>query len=282
MGVALPILIAGAGGAALALALAELLSSLPVVRRWVGSAAEALLRTGREGRLPTVIERRRLGILSGAGLALLTLTVTGPGPAVALAALGPWVAGRLISRGERRYRFALEEAVPEIARGLADGIGSSGSIRRGLVDLAPTLEGPPATELGRVCADVELGVPPRTALGAMAQRSGSAEIGELIAAVCSQERSGGDLVGLLARHGDAAEARQRARAEARSATAQARLTGGMVVAMPVAVGLLVELVAPGFLGSLLGEPLAAVLVAVAVGLQLLAWIVIQRLGRVRA
>jgi len=281
MGVALPILVAGLGGAALALALAELLGSIPAVRRYVGSAAAALVRTRREGRFPTVIERRRLGVLTGATLATLTLTVAGPGPAVALAGLGPWLAGKLISRGAQRYRAGLEQAVPEIARGLADGIGSGGSLRRGLVDLAPTLEGPAATELGRVCADLELGVAPRAALTAMAARSDSPEVVELIAAVSSQERSGGDLVGLLRRLAEAAEARQRVRAEARSATAQARLTGGMVIAMPVAVGLLIELVAPGFLGGLIGDPLAAVLVAVALGLQLCAWIVIQRLGGVR-
>jgi len=282
MGLALPILVAALGGAALALALAELLGSIPAVRRYVGSAAAALVRARREGRFPTVIERRRLGVVTGAGLAALTLTVAGPGPAVALAGLGPWLAGKLISRGALRYRDGLERAVPEIARGLADGIGSGGSLRRGLVDLAPTLEGSAATELGRVCADLELGVAPRAALAAMAARADSPEVGELIAAVGSQERSGGDLVGLLRRLADAAEARQRVRAEARSATAQARLTGGMVVAMPVAAGLLIELVAPGFLGGLLGDPLAAVLVAVALGLQLCAWIVIQRLGGVKA
>ena len=170
---ALPILVAGLGGAALALALAELLGSIPAVRRYVGSAAAALVRTRREGRFPTVIERRRLGVLTGVALALLTLTVAGPGPAVALAGLGPWLAGLLISRGARRYREALEQAVPEIARGLADGIGSGGSLRRGLIDLAPTLEGPAATEIGRVCADLELGVAPRAALAAMAGRSDS-------------------------------------------------------------------------------------------------------------
>jgi tight adherence protein B len=281
VGLALPILVAGVGGAALALALAELLGSIPFVRRYVGSATAALVRTRREGRFPTVIERRRLGVLTGAALALLTLTVAGPGPAAALAGLGPWLAGQLISRGAHRYRLGLEAAVPEIARGLADGIGSGGSLRRGLIDLAPTLEGPAATELGRVCADLRLGVPPRAALAAMAARCDSPEIVELIAAVGSQERSGGDLVGLLRRLGESAEARGRVRAEARSATAQARLTGGMVVAMPAAVGLLIELVAPGFLGGLVSDPLAAVLVAVAVGLQLCAWVVIQRLGRVK-
>ena len=276
----LPILIAGLGGAAVALALAELLSAAALVRRWLATTAEAAARVRREGSFPTVVERRRLGLLAGVALALLTLTVAGPGPAVAVAGLGPWVAGRLISRGARRYREALEAAVPEIARGLAAALASGGSLRRGLADLAPTLEGPAGVELGRVCADSQLGVPPRDALAAMARRSEAEEVRELVAAIGSQERSGGDLVGLLRRLGDAAEARERVRAEARSATAQARLTGGMVVAMPLAAGLLVELVAPGFLGSLIRDPFAAALVAAALGLQLFAWIVIQKLGTV--
>ncbi len=163
-------LIAGAGGAALALAAAELLSGVPAVRRYLGSAAAAFQRTKREGSFPSVVERRRLGVVTGAVLALLTLTVAGFGPAVAIALLGPWVAGRLISRGARRYREGLEDAVPDLARGLAAALGSGGSLRRALADLAPTLEGPAAIELGRVCADVELGVPPRQALAAMAAR----------------------------------------------------------------------------------------------------------------
>ena len=50
----------------------------------------------------------------------------------------------------------------------------------------------------------------------------------------------------------------------------------------MAAGLLIELVQPGFVGGLLGDPLAAVLVAAALVLQLLAWLVIQRLGVVGA
>jgi tight adherence protein B len=101
-----------------------------------------------------------------------------------------------------------------------------------------------------------------------------------VGAVVSQERAGGDLVGLLNQVGDAAETRRRVRAEARSATAQARMTGGMVAVMPLAAGLLVELAQPGFIGGLLRDPLAAVLVACAVAIQIAAWVAIRRLGRV--
>jgi tight adherence protein B len=273
-------LLAGLGGAALALAFAELLAAAPAVRNYVESAAGALLRSGRDGSAPTVAERRRLGIVAGLGLSLITLLIAGPWLAAPVAGFGPWLADQALSRGATRYRQRLEEAVPVIARGLAAALASGGTVRRALRDLAPTLEGPAAVELGRVCADLDLGVAPRDALRALAERSRSDEVAELVGAVVSQERAGGDLVGLLNQVGDAAETRRRVRAEARSATAQARMTGGMVAVMPLAAGLLVELAQPGFIGGLLRDPLAAVLVACAVAIQIAAWVAIRRLGRV--
>lgn len=274
--------LAGLGAAALALAAFELVAAAPAARRYLESAAGALLRTGRDGSAPTLTERRRLGVVSALALAFVTLLVAGPWFAAPVAGFGPWLADQLLTRGAHRYRRRLEEAVPEIARGLAAALASGGSVRRALRDLGPTLQGPAAVEVGRACADLDLGVSPRQALLDLAARSGSEEVAELVSAVVSQERAGGDLVGLLHQVGDAAEARRRVRAEARSATAQARMTGGMVAVMPLAAGLLVELVQPGFLGSLLRDPFAAVLVAAAVAIQAMAWFAIRRLGRVGA
>jgi hypothetical protein len=135
-------LLAGLGGAALALAFAELLAAAPAVRNYVESAAGALLRSGRDGSAPTVAERRRLGIVAGLGLSLITLLIAGPWLAAPVAGFGPWLADQALSRGATRYRQRLEEAVPVIARGLAAALASGGTVRRALRDLAPTLEGP--------------------------------------------------------------------------------------------------------------------------------------------
>ena len=59
------------------------------------------------------------------------------------------------------------------------------------------------------------------------------------------------------------------------------MTGGMVVAMPAIMAVLVEMIAPGFIGSMLSEPLSAALVAVAAILQVLGFLGIRALGRVR-
>jgi tight adherence protein B len=129
---------------------------------------------------------------------------------------------------------------------------------------------------------LDLGLPPREAVGSLAIRMESDRIDGLVAAILSQERAGGDLAGLLRLHAEAATERQRAEKEAHSATAQARLTGGMVVAMPLFMGLMVELISPGFLAGMLASSAAVLLLAVAGVLQLLGFFAIRKLGEVRS
>jgi tight adherence protein B len=282
MRAAFPILLAGLGGAALAVAVRELLGSLPRAGEYVTSAVTALGRAGREGSAPSEIERRRLGVVAGAALGLSAWLLLGSAPGALIAGLGPAAAGWAIDRRRRRYRTQVEDQIPALANGLADALAAGGSLRTGLRDLLASIEGPASIELRRVDADLSVGVPPRQALGALADRVGSEPVSALVRAVLSQQRSGGDLARLLRAHGEAAVQRQRAEAEARSATAQARLTGGMVAAMPLGAALLVEMVAPGFLGSMLAEPVAVVLLVLALLLQACGYLLIQRLGRVRA
>lgn len=276
----LPLLLAGVGGGVLALALRETIRSSPAVADYVESALRALALAGTDGRPPSERERQRLGLLAGGAISMLTVLLFGLGPAALFAALGPTLASRLLGRRRRSYRRRFEREVPALASGLADALAAGASLRNGLLELGRTLEGPARAELIRVRADLELGLSPGAALGAMAGRLDSEPAEALVAAILSRQRSGGDLADLLRRHGAAAAARQRALASARSATAQARLTGGMVAVMPIAAALLVELVSPGFVASMAGDPVAAVLLLVALALQLAGYLVIQRLGRV--
>ena len=278
---ALPILLAGVGGAAVAVALREGVSAMPALARQLEAAAGVIALAGRENRTPTEPERRRLGLVTGAGLGILAVVLAGAGPLAGLAVAGPSVAGWAIARRQARYRRRVEADVPRIASGLADALAGGGSLHTALLGAGTALEGPSAVELARVRADLELGLPAREALGDLVQRVPSGRIEALVGAALSQERAGGDLAGLLRRHAAAAAGRQRAEKEARSATAQARLTGGMVVALPVVMGLLVELVSPGFLASLLANPLAVVLLGVAAALQLAGFLAIRKLGTVR-
>jgi tight adherence protein B len=275
-----PVLLAAVAGGLTLVAAREALAATPAAARWLAHAVEPLRRAGSEGYSPTEVERRRLGaigalVMLGCGLLLL-----GPGPATLLAVAGPAAATVAVSGRRRRYRRAVERGVPGVATSLADTIGAGRSVRAALGAVGASVEGPPAVEVARLRAELELGVPTRDALDSWRRRMRSQRVDALAAALLSQQVGGGDLAALLRRFGAAAAERDRADADARSATAQARFTGLLVVAMPVGAAVLAELLEPGFVLGLVADPVAATILACAAGLQLAGFAAIRRLSRV--
>jgi tight adherence protein B len=210
------------------------------------------------------------------------LVVLGPGPAPLLAAAGPAAASWALASRARRYRRAVEAALPRIATAAADALAAGRSARAALDGAAGSLEGPAAVEMSRVRADLDLGAPLERALAGLSERSRSLRVDSFCAVLLSQRIAGGDLVALLRRYAAAAAGRERARADARSATAQARFTGLLVAAMPAGAALLAELLAPGFVAGLLRNSASLALLAAAAALQVAGFAAIRRLSRVSA
>jgi tight adherence protein B len=186
----------------------------------------------------------------------------------------------LITRRRRRYRRAVETAVPDIARAIADCLSAGHSPRGALVAAASSLDGPAAAEFRRLRTDLELGIPTGEAIDRMARRFASVRIDAFAAAATSQRVAGGDLAALLRRFAEGAAERDRVAEDARSATAQARFTGYLVVAMPAGAALFTELIRPGFLASLASSGPALAVLAVSVSMQAGGFIAISRLARV--
>lgn len=276
-GAAVPL--AALAGGLLALAAREAVLAAPAVQRWLEAAVDPLLRAGREGYEPSALERRRLGLLGAGVLLAVAVLLAGPGPLAVLALAGPAAAASLIARRSRRYREAVEARLPDIATAIADPLAAGQSVRAALGLAGASLDGPPAAELARVAADLELGTSTGAALLAMSRRVGSERLDALTAALTSQQASGGDLVGLLRRFAVAAAERDRAAQDARAATAQARFTGMLVVAMPTGAALFAELITPGFVGRLVEAPGGAAMLALAGALQVVGFMAIRRLAR---
>jgi tight adherence protein B len=279
---ALGIAAAAAAGGLAAVALREAALATPVAGRWLAAALEPLRRAGSEGYAPTELERRRLAVIGTVAMLAAGAVVLGPGPAPLLAAAGPASAASMVARRRARYRRAVDRGLPDVAVAVADALAAGRSTRAALAAAAGSLEGPPATELGRVRAELSLGTSTRDALASLRRRVCSARVDSFAAALLSQQLAGGDLASLLRRFAAAAADRDRVEADARSATAQARFTGLLVVAMPVGAALLAELLEPGFVGDLLANGPAAVLLALASALQLAGFVAIRRLSRVGA
>jgi tight adherence protein B len=276
------VLLAAAAGGLAAVAVREAALATPAAGRWLATALEPLRRAGSEGYAPTEAERRRLSLVGALALAAAGLLVLGPGPAPLLAAAGPAAAGWIVARRRAAYRRAVDRGLPEVAISVADALAAARSGRAALAAAATSLEGPPATEMQRVRAELALGAPTRTALAGLRRRMPSPRVDSFAAALLSQQLAGGDLATLLRRFAAAAADRDRTEADARSATAQARFTGLLVVAMPAGAAVFAELLEPGFAGGLLASPGSATLLSLAAGLQLASFAAIKRLSRVGA
>lgn len=269
-----------AAGGLVAVAAREAILATPAVAIWIDLALEPLRRAGHEGYVPTAPERRRLAVLGTVAATTAGWFVAGMSLALPMAIAGPAIAAALVNRRRRRYRAAVERALPDVALAVADSLSAGRSLRAALAAAATSLDGPPAVELSRLGAELELGSPTPAAVDAWRRRMRSARVDALAAALLSQRLAGGDLSGLLRRFAEASAERDRVAEDAQAATAQARFTGLLVVAMPTGGALFAELIEPGFLTKVLAAPAAVVLVAIAAFLQALGFFAIRRLSRI--
>ena len=279
-GLAPTALVGALAGGLLAMAAREAVLASPAVAAWLRLAVEPLRRAGREGYAPSTGERRRLAALGAVAAILAGWLLGGLEVALPLSVAGPALAAWAISSRRRRYRAAVERSLPEVATAVADSLAAGRSLRASLPAAATYLDGPPAAELTRLGAELDLGAGTAEAVAAWRARMRSERVDAFAAALLSQRLAGGDLAGLLRRFAAGAAERDRVAEDAKSATAQARFTGLLVVAMPTGGALFAELVQPGFLAKLLASPASAVLLAMAAGLQVIGFVAIRRLSRV--
>ncbi len=278
-GISLALAGAVAGGLA-AVGVREAVLATPALAAWVRAALEPLRRAGREGYSPSRPERRRLAVLGTVAAIAAGWFLAGATLAQPLAVAGPALAASAVNARRRRYRRAVERALPDVALAIADSLSAGRSLRASLPAAASSLDGPSAVELARLGAELDLGSPTASAIAAWRRRMRSPRVDAFAAALLSQRLAGGDLAGLLRRFAEGAAERDRVAEEARAATAQARFTGLLVVAMPTGGALFAELIQPGFAVGVLAAPASAVLLGLAGALQMAGFVAIRRLSRV--
>ena len=258
-----------------------LAAGLPGLARAAAGLGHVVARAGTEGRAPLGGERRRL-LLAGAGTAFAAgLLLAGPLVGCGLAGGGPWLVARLLRARSERYRRAVDSGAAAMALAVADALSGGHSLRGALDEAARGVPGAAGRELRRVSAELVVGARTDEALEAMRLRLRSHRVDAVVAACLLQRRAGGDLARLLRESAHAFEDQARLEDEVRAATAQARFTGLLVVLLPLGGALLAELASPGYLRGLAGSFLTLWLGGLALGLQVLAAVLIRRLARVK-
>jgi tight adherence protein B len=247
----------------------------------LGRVVAPLRLAGRSGRAPTTAERRRLATLGAATLLAAGWLLVGPLLGVLLAAGGPAAIGQLLAARHRRWRRALADGVPTIARALADALSGGHSLRGALeaVGRSAGIPGPGGIELAAAAHRLALGAPTETVLTDLRTRADDPAWDTLIAATLLQRDTGGDLASLLRSIATAREHARRIEADAHTTTAQARATARLVASMPLAALALSELIAPGTLLGLLADPAARLLLLAGLALAALSFLTISRIAR---
>jgi tight adherence protein B len=242
-------------------------------------AVAPLGRARREGRAPSGVERRRLGLLAAGSLFAAGWLLGGPLLGAATALAGPASMLAVVRARRGRYREEVRRGAAGAARALADAIAGGHSVRGALAEVAPTVPGAAGHELRVAARALSLGEPTEAVLERVRARAATRAWDTLVAAILLQRDAGGDLPALLRELAAALEATDRLERDARTATAQARFTAWLVVGLPVAAAALAELAAPGFLRALVAAPLPAALTALALLLQATGLVAIHRIVR---
>jgi tight adherence protein B len=267
----------GVVGAWEAVAAVEQAAVAQALGRW----AAPLRAARREGRSPTVVERRRLALVGAGALLAGGWIVAGPVAGAACAAAGPLGVGRLVRARRERWRADLARGAPGAARALADALAGGHSVRGALgVAAEGGVPGPAGRELSSAARALALGAGTDEVLERLRARARDPAWETIVAAILLQREAGGDLAGLLRSIAARLEDAARVEAEARSATAQARFTAWLVALLPVGAAALAELADPGYVVTLLRAPLAPWLLGAAAVCQLAACALINRIARV--
>ena len=233
-------------------------------------AVAPVVRAGK-GVSPTSAERRRVAILAAAVLAAAGWLAGGMVLAIAAATA-------VLRARRRRFRAALANAAPVVARAFADALSGGHAVRGALDLVAAGVPGAAGHEVARAAQALRLGASTEDVLEELRGRAGSPAWDAMVAGILLQRDAGGDLPALLRDLAMALESAARQDRDAIAATAQARFTARIVLVLPAGAALLAELAQPGLIKGLFGNPVSTWLTCFALLLQFIALLAVRRLA----
>jgi len=220
-------------------------------------------------------------LMFGAGATIGAALWQDPAFAIALGgllAVVPMVYIR-IKRTRRIKRFAVQ--LPFALDLIKSSLEAGHSLLRGLQVVVGEFEDPIATEFRSVIEQTRLGLPLPRAMEEMLKRVPDEDLRLLIVAVRVQSEVGSSLAVIIERLAEIVRIRQRLGAQVRALTAQARMSGWVVAALPIIILAAFSVIQPSYTHTLFYEPAGQRLLKIAATLDLLAFLSIRKLLKVR-
>jgi tight adherence protein B len=213
-------------------------------------------------------------------LAWVLLLVAGPLLA-AFALVVPFISRFLVYRKLDRRRAAFLEQLPDNVQVLSSALRAGHSLVGALSVVVDDSPEPSRSELRRVVADEQLGVPLEDALMRVAHRMDCADLEQIALVAALGRETGGNTAEVLDRVNEGVRERFELRRLVRTLTAQGRMSRWVVSFLPVALVFAILLINPTYLKPLIDEPIGRLLIALSVVMVIAGSLVIRRIVNIK-
>jgi tight adherence protein B len=182
-------------------------------------------------------------------------------------------------RARRMKRFV--QQLPFALDLMKSSLEAGHSLLRGLQVVVGEFQDPIATEFRSVIEQTRLGLPLPRAMEEMLKRVPDDDLRLLIVAVRVQSEVGSSLAIIVERLAEIVRVRQRIGAQVQALTAQARMSGWVVGALPAIILAAFSIIQPSYTHTLFSTPDGQFLLKIATTLDVLAFIAIRKLLKVK-
>jgi tight adherence protein B len=219
-----------------------------------------------------------LGLIAGFGVGAYLVRAVAPllGGAV-VGAIGGGTPFLYVMRCRAKLIAAFEDQLPEALDFLSRSLRAGHGLSTGLELLASDSPEPIASSFRRVANELQLGSSLENGLGRLIDVVPLVDIRFFVSSVLLQQETGGNLSEILMKLSHIIRERFRLRGQVKAMSAHGRITGMILLLMPIAVAVILFLSSPEYLLVLTREKEGRYMLWGAVGGQVLAYFVINKI-----
>ena len=246
---------------------------------WISKVQLFLTQAGVQTPVGTVMSlSASLGMLAAVAVFLLRLPLISGAAAAAAAAAIPFA---VIAVKRRRRLRKFEELFPDAIDLLARAVRAGHAFTTGFSLIADEMPEPVSSEFRATFDQQNLGMPIVDALRNLSIRVPLPDVRIFLAALTIQKDSGGNLGEILDNLSAVVRERFKILRQVQVFTAEGRLSLYMLTAMPPIAGLVMYSTNPDYMMRLLEDPLGHQALAAAVIMQVVGYIVIRKIIRIK-
>jgi tight adherence protein B len=195
---------------------------------------------------------------------------------LAAAAAAVWETEFYLNFLERRRQQKFVAQLDTVLRMLASALQAGLGLQQAVVLMSVDLEEPARYEFQRLVGRTNIGFSILDTFDELANRMPSGEMSMAAQVIRIHAQTGGDLAGLLHHVADTVRSRRTLQRKLQSLTSEQRLSAWVILALPILLGSFIVLVQPQMGHALLFTVIGRSSLAIAVGLELAAWVTMNK------